>query len=467
MAISIPIISEFSPKGIDKAIKEFKQLETAGEKAQFAIKKAAVPAAAALGALTAAATLSVKAAMEDQKSQTELARTLGISASATEEQIKQTERMIASYEMAAGVADTELRTAYASLVRGTKDLTQAEQGLEMALNISAATGMDLATVSDALSKAYAGNMRGLRSLSPEMAVMIKEGASLDEVMSVLGGTFGGAFAADAETAEGRMRRFGIAMENAQESIGYALLPAIEAVLPLLTKLGEWANENTKVFLVVGGVIAGLAGSILLANAALKAFAIIKGTVTAAVALFNVVMALNPIGLVVLAIAALIAGLTAAYFKFEGFRKVVDTVFKFIGNAISASLDVVKGYFEFVLGFYKGLFNGIAKLWNNTIGKLEFSIPDWVPIIGGKGFKVPNIPMLAEGGIVTKPTLALIGESGPEAVVPLSRLDRGSPGGSVVNITINSTIADESLPEKLVQALRTYNRTTGPVRIQVL
>jgi hypothetical protein len=211
----------------------------------------------------------------------------------------------------------------------------------------------------------------------------------------------------------------------------------------------------------------LAGSILLANAALKAFAIIKGTVTAAVALFNVVMALNPIGLVVLAIAALIAGLTAAYFKFEGFRKVVDTVFKFIGNAISASLDVVKGYFEFVLGFYKGLFNGIAKLWNNTIGKLEFSIPDWVPIIGGKGFKVPNIPMLAEGGIVTKPTLALIGEAGPEAVVPLSRLDRGSPGGSVVNITINSTIADESLPERLVQALRTYNRTTGPVRIQVL
>ena len=46
MAINIPIISEFDGKGVSKAIKQFKQLETTGEKAQFAIKKAAVPAAA-------------------------------------------------------------------------------------------------------------------------------------------------------------------------------------------------------------------------------------------------------------------------------------------------------------------------------------------------------------------------------------------------------------------------------------
>ena len=44
--LSIPIISEFDGKGIDKAVKQFKQLETTSEKAQFAIKKAAVPAAA-------------------------------------------------------------------------------------------------------------------------------------------------------------------------------------------------------------------------------------------------------------------------------------------------------------------------------------------------------------------------------------------------------------------------------------
>ena len=462
MALSVPIISEFDGKGIKKAIQEFKQLEGAGAKAQFALKKAAVPATAALAGLAGAATLSVKAAMEDQKSQQELARTLEISAGATAEQVKQIERMIGAYEMAAGVADTEVRAAYANLVRGTKDLTQAEQGLSIALDISAATGQNLATVSDALSKAYAGNMRGLRSLSPEMALMIKEGASLEEVMAVLGGTFGGAFQADAATAEGQMRRFGIAIENAQEAVGYALLPVIEAVLPYLTKFGQWANENTDLFIKIGAVVGGFAVAILAANAALKTFAVIKGIVTAAVAAFNVVMAMNPIGLVVIAIAALVAGLVLAYRRFEGFRTLVDNVFKFIGTAIQYSVNIVKNYFSAVFGFYKTMFNAIAKLWNNTVGRISFKVPDWVPGIGGKGFSVPQIPMLADGGIVTGPTLALIGERGPEAVVPLDRA-----GGMGTTINIYSTIADESLPEKLVQALRTYNRTTGPVRIQVI
>ncbi len=72
--ISIPIISDFNDKGIKSAIREFKQLETVGQKAQFAIKKAAVPAAAALGAVTAVIGDSVKAAIEDQAAQAGLAR---------------------------------------------------------------------------------------------------------------------------------------------------------------------------------------------------------------------------------------------------------------------------------------------------------------------------------------------------------------------------------------------------------
>ena len=56
MTIAIPIVTSFDGKGISSAVKEFKNLETNGEKAQFAIKKAAVPAAAALAGLTAATT---------------------------------------------------------------------------------------------------------------------------------------------------------------------------------------------------------------------------------------------------------------------------------------------------------------------------------------------------------------------------------------------------------------------------
>ena len=76
MAINIPIISEFDGKGIKKAIAQFKQLETTSEKAQFAIKKAAVPAAAALGGLAIALGDATKAAMEDQQEQAALALTL-------------------------------------------------------------------------------------------------------------------------------------------------------------------------------------------------------------------------------------------------------------------------------------------------------------------------------------------------------------------------------------------------------
>lgn len=91
--------------------------------------------------------------------------------------------------------------------------------------------------------------------------------------------------------------------------------------------------------------------------------------------------------------------------------------------------------------------------------MSFKIPGWVPGIGGKGFDVPNIPMLAEGGIVTGPTLAMIGEAGPEAVIPLDRA--GGIGGT--NVTIHVNGGD---PNAVVSALRTYMRQNGSIPIRV-
>ena len=91
MALSIPIISEFDGKGIDKAIKEFKQLEGAGAKAGFALKKAMVPAIAALGGLAAGLGVATQAAVEDQKAQDLLAQQLRTSAMATDDVIASNE----------------------------------------------------------------------------------------------------------------------------------------------------------------------------------------------------------------------------------------------------------------------------------------------------------------------------------------------------------------------------------------
>jgi len=76
-------------------------------------------------------------------------------------------------------------------------------------------------------------------------------------------------------------------------------------------------------------------------------------------------------------------------------------------------------------------------------------------------EIPNvsIPRLADGGIVTAPTLALIGEAGPEAVIPLNRA--GGMGGNT--ITINVQGAD---PNAVVQALQRYVRQSGPVPVNI-
>jgi hypothetical protein len=72
-------------------------------------------------------------------------------------------------------------------------------------------------------------------------------------------------------------------------------------------------------------------------------------------------------------------------------------------------------------------------------------------------------MLAEGGIVTGPTLAMIGEgNGPEAVIPLSRMGEFGMGGGG-GITINVNGGD---PQAVVDALRRYNRSNGPLPVTV-
>jgi len=434
MAVSIPIISEFDPKGINKAIAEFKQLETAGEKAKFALKKAAVPAAAAFTALAGAVGLSVNAAIQDAEAQELLARQLRASAKATDAVIAGNERWISSVSMSAAVADDELRPALSRLVTATGEITSAQDLLQVGLNVSAATGKDLATVSEALARGYAGNTKALGALSPELKAMIKDGADFNDVLEILDYNFKGAAETAANTAAGGMRRLSISLGEAQESLGAAFLPVVQAAIPYLQKFAEWAMANPdllkKVVLGVGGL-------------------------TAAIVALNVAMSLNPVSLIVIGLAALGTALVVAYNKFEGFRKVVDVIFA----GFRVGFDLVKGYFSGVLGFYKAIFNGIADLWNNTIGKLSFKVPSWVPGLGGKGFEVPNIPKLADGGIVSAPTLALIGEAGPEAVVPLDRMS-GMGGG----VTINVQGGD---PRAIVDALQTYMSRYGAVPIRTV
>ena len=463
MAVSIPIVTEFDGTGLKKAMAEFQQLEGAGAKSAFALKKAMLPAVGVLGGLATGLGLATKAAVEDQKAQDLLAQQLRTSAMATDDVIAQNEQFISSLSMSKAVADDELRPAMANLVRSTGSVEVAQNLMSTALDIAAATGKDLETVTMALGKAANGQTAALTKLDPSLKGVIDSSSTLDDITNALSVSFGGAADVAAQSYEGRMKSMKIAMDETKESIGAALLPALQKLLEILQPVAKWAQENTTLFLIIAGTVGGLAAAIVVANVAIKAWTIATQVATAAQAAFNFVMSANPIALVILGIVAFVAALVVLYKRFEVVRTVVDTVFNAIKVGVTTSLDFLTSYFEGVLNIYKNIFNAIAKLWNNTIGKLSFKFPDWVPGFGGKGFSVPNIPMLAEGGIVNSPTLAMIGEKGPEAVVPLNR--NSGVGGITVNVNGGLSTSAE-IGQAVVNAIRAYNRSAGPAQIQV-
>ena len=354
MALSIPIISEFDGKGIDKAIKEFKQLETVGEKAQFAIKKAAIPAAAALTAVAGALGLAAKAAAEDEQQQALLANAMENTVGATEATIAATEDMISAMSRATGTADSELRPAFSALLLGTHDVQKATDALTIAQDVSAGSGKSLAEVSDALAKAYGGNMKGLQALSPELKSMIKEGATLDTVMSVLADNFGGSAAASAKTAAGQFKILKNSLAETQESIGAGLLPVVQKVLPFLQKMADWAQQNPKAFLYIAGTISAVAASIMAVNFA---------------------MSLNPFGLIVIGTAAAGIAIYALSVKFETF-----------GNGMKSVINSVIGYINGLVSAMYNIYNAVA-LVQNLIPYL-----DNIPMQ-----KAPQIPLFSGFG----------------------------------------------------------------------
>lgn len=448
MAIRLPVISEYSPSGIKKLSADLKQIEGKAAKTGFIMKKAFVPATAALAGMATAGLQFAKAAAQDQAAAGKLAQTLKQTTGATEDQIAATEDWISATSMSVAVADDELRPALATLARVTGDVSGAQDALSIALDVSAATGQDLQAVSKTLAKAMAGNTTALKKLDPQLGNLIEKGSSSEEILATLEDRFGGAAEAAADSAEGGFKKLTIGIGEAQEAIGAALLPVIEAVVPKLQALAEWAQKNPGIFKTVALAIAGLATAVVAVNVAMKVYNAVTAISAAVTWAFNAALLANPITLIVLGIAALIAALTIAYFKFEGFRNFVDGVWDGIVNTIKGVVDTVKGVADSIYEAFKEAFNFIADAWNNTVGGFGFTVPWWVPGLSGKEFRIPEIPKLAEGGIVSRPTIALIGEAGPEAVVPLDKM--GTGGG--INITIQGALDPVAVGRQIRQIL---------------
>jgi len=322
VAIRIPIITDFQGDGLKKTFEEFKKLETNSQRVGFAVNKAFVPATAALAGLAAGLVVTAKAAAADQAAQAQLARQLVATTGATDKQIQANEEFVSSLSMSAAVADDELRPALASLVRGTGDLAKAQEALKTVLDVSAATGKGVQEVADAVSKAYGGNTKAIKQLSPELYQLIKDGASADQVMQSLSQTFGGAAVTSANSAQGQFKKLSIAMDEAKEAIGAAVLPLVNALVPALIAVANWAQKNTPIVVGFATAIGVFATAIVAAKVAMvawRAAAVITQAINYALATsFTAVQVSTGVGIAT--VAAGIAAMAVYVAKMKGIQQ---------------------------------------------------------------------------------------------------------------------------------------------------
>ena len=340
MALSIPIISEFDGKGIKKAVAEFKQLETAGEKAQFAIKKAAIPAGiavAALGGILAKAAKGAEEARQANQRLSNVLESMGFDeatdrVSAYAESL---ERTIAVDADVIKATQTKLAT-FANLTKTVNEAGGAfDRATVAALDLAAAGFGTAETNAIQLGKALEDPIKGIAALAKsgvtfteqekeKIRTLVESNEVLEAqnlILSAIEKQVGGTAKASASSFD----KIKFSLAGISDTLGEMVLPLVDKFAVAMQGVAVFVSENEK---LVGGLViafGGLAVAVLAVNAAMKVYNAMLIIVKGAQILLNLAMAANPIGLIVVGIAALIAALAVAYKKFEGFRNGVNSI----------------------------------------------------------------------------------------------------------------------------------------------
>lgn len=248
----------------------------------------------------------------------------------------------------------------------------------------------------------------------------------------------------AEATANASDKMAVGFKIVSEEIGLALLPLFEElvmflqtnVIPRMQGFADWASRNTGTLKVLGLTLVAVVVTLGTLSLAIKAVLIVMTTFNAIVkvatalqAAFNLVMMLNPIGLVVLAVAALAAGFVLAYKKIEPFRDLIDSIIKKIKDVGTA-------------------------IKNSPIGKGISSIISTVT--EGR----------AVGGSVSAGQAVRVGELGSEVFIPGTRgkvVPNNQLGGSTV-ININGIVDAESARRSIERLLQDSSRRTGAINL---
>lgn len=232
----VHIYGDWDGSGVKKAQQDLSYFDRQAKAFSGSFSKSIMGAGAAIGGAFAVGSIisattdflrdSMQAAMEDEKSMTALAQAMRNVGLASEN--AKAEGLLKSLSLQVGVADDELRPAYLRLVTATKDVGQAQSLLKTALDISAAGYADTESAAKALSAAALGNFTALQRLKLPIDANTIASKDFAGAMTQLNGIVGGQAAAAAETYQGKLNRLSVAAGEAKETIGYALLAAVDA-----------------------------------------------------------------------------------------------------------------------------------------------------------------------------------------------------------------------------------------------
>jgi hypothetical protein len=507
----LTILLQADTTGFGKGLQE---AETKMERLGKSVNKAAAVAGVALAGLGAAALDFAKAAAEDQKSATLLEKSLKDLTGATDAQVQAVEEYVTATSLAVGVADDELRPAMSRLLRSTGDVAKSQELLNLALDISATTGQGLDVVVKALAKGYDGSTTALGKLGLGIDRATLASGDFAAIQAIIQEKVGGTAQTVAGTAEGSFARLTVSINEAKESIGAGLLPSVVLLTDQLTKLVPSIQRNADNIVKISGAVAVLSAAIVALKFAitavtvtLKVFSVVAaatkiitltlaaatGSASAAQTLaeltykrstvalvaykvamlaqaaatkiatiatlaLNVALRLNPIGIVVTAIVALVAILVLAYKNSETFRKGVDWLFEAFKKVGTYIKNFVIGYFEF-------LFKVITKVKDAIVG-IGKAIKD-SPVGQAIASVFDSDIFRAAGGPVKQGKSYVVGEQGPELFTATSSGNISSAGsfgvgGGGVNITINGAIDPEGVRRSLENLFQNSARRTGPI-----
>ena len=229
----VHIYGDWDGTGVKKAIKDINTLDRQAKGFRNSFTKSFAGIGAALGGTLAIGTIvnqmqkMATAAAEDQKSVVALGRAMsnlgmGTQTAAMEDYVKAT-------MLATGTSDEFIRNGLTRLTTATGNAAKSQQLLNLALDISAAGYGDLVSISTALSKAATGNITALKRLGVPLDEASVKAKDFTGIVDGLSSKFRGQAAAAANTYAGKMQRLQTAADEAQETIGYALVGALDDV----------------------------------------------------------------------------------------------------------------------------------------------------------------------------------------------------------------------------------------------